>query len=329
MRILVAEDDRIAALTLKRILEKQSHQITLATDGKMAQQILRDCAFDLVLSDWMMPEVDGIELIKWIRKDLSKSLKIFMMTSLEGEHASQYAMRSGADGFLRKPIRTEELLRMISATEAERTPAGSPSAAAPDDHQCLILSTSARELDACIKTSLELLEDEELRRTCSVLVLQPEFTPKDLLARYPLGGRDRLHACSGEFDLTPGTVYLLPHGQALDFRSNNLHASLASEPRAWEKTHRSIAHRFHRQCQAVLFDGGAEPWDAFLGVSYIVAAGGSILLQDTERGELDHFYNSLVVTGISVKLLPTAVLAQTSQQIVRYWEKTQESAFSG
>ena len=329
MRILVAEDDRIAALTLKRILEKQSHQITLATDGKMAQQILRDSAFDLVLSDWMMPEVDGIELIKWIRKDLSKTIKIFMMTSLEGDHAAQYAMRSGADGFLRKPIRTEELLRMISATEAEHAPAGTQAAVAPDDHQCLILSTSARELQACMKTSLDLLEDEEVRRTCSVLVLQPEFQPKDLLARYPGSAQGRLQACAAPFTLAPGTIYLLPPGQVLNFSSENLDASLLHEPRAWEKTHRSIAQRFHRQCQAVIFDGGAEPWDAFLGISYIVAAGGSILLQDTERGEIDHFYNSLVVTGISVKLLPTTVLAQTSQQIVRYWEKTQETVLPG
>ena len=320
MRILVAEDDRIAALTLKRILEKQGHSITLATDGKRAQQILGEATFDLVLSDWMMPEVDGIELIKWIRKSLSKTLKIFMMTSLEGDHAAQYALRSGADGFLRKPIRTEDLLRMISATEAERRPAGAVAQSAPEDHQCLVLSTSARELENCIKCCVELLEDEESRRISSVILLQPELRPEQLLQRFPAHFQSRLQTCLNQFEMRPDQIYLLPPGQAIEFANERLNVILHPDPRPWERVHRSIAQRFHRQCQAIIFDGGAEPWDAFLGVSYIVAAGGSILIQDTERNELDHFYNSLVVTGIPVKLLPTAVLAQTSHQLVRYWE---------
>ena len=99
MRILVTDDDRIACMTVKRMLEKLGHSVELASDGLVAQRVLGNGGlFDLVLSDWMMPGLDGIELTRWIRQSRGDGLKVVIMTGLESGEASQYALRCGADG---------------------------------------------------------------------------------------------------------------------------------------------------------------------------------------------------------------------------------------
>ena len=67
MKILIAEDQRPAALFLRRMLEKMGHEVVVAPDGEAAWQIVRDGNTPILISDWMMPLLDGLDLCRRIR----------------------------------------------------------------------------------------------------------------------------------------------------------------------------------------------------------------------------------------------------------------------
>ncbi len=67
MRILIVDDDDIALDTLTHTLTQAGHEVVLAHDGREALEILREDSCRLVISDWIMPEMDGLELCKRIR----------------------------------------------------------------------------------------------------------------------------------------------------------------------------------------------------------------------------------------------------------------------
>ena len=67
MRILVAEDERITRVSLVRQLERWGHQVTAVEDGQHAWELFQSSEFDLVLTDWEMPRLSGVELVGRIR----------------------------------------------------------------------------------------------------------------------------------------------------------------------------------------------------------------------------------------------------------------------
>ena len=68
MKILIAEDDPVSGMILSKILPKAGYQWVLATDGVEALEVIQREPFDALLTDWMMPRMDGIELTRKVRE---------------------------------------------------------------------------------------------------------------------------------------------------------------------------------------------------------------------------------------------------------------------
>lgn len=110
MEILVVEDTRVAALVLQRILVGMGFQVTLTTNGAEAWEALQHKDFPVVISDWMMPEMDGIELCRRIRSRAAGSFSyIILLTARGTREDKQEAIEAGADDFLVKPLDAAEL----------------------------------------------------------------------------------------------------------------------------------------------------------------------------------------------------------------------------
>ena len=109
LKVLLVDDDPLAILMLQELLALRGCEIHSCGDGLQAQEKLAAEEFDLMITDWMMPNMDGIELTRWTRRQMGTATRILLITSMDGNMASQYALRSGADGFLRKPVVEEEL----------------------------------------------------------------------------------------------------------------------------------------------------------------------------------------------------------------------------
>jgi two-component system, cell cycle response regulator len=105
MRILIADDDATSRLMLKAIATKLGHECLLATDGSSAWEILSEGGIDVLLSDWMMPGVDGPELCRRVREELTGSyVYVVLITGLGDHERVLEGMGAGADDYLIKPV---------------------------------------------------------------------------------------------------------------------------------------------------------------------------------------------------------------------------------
>ena len=110
--ILIVEDEYGLAELLRDVLSELGYDVSLATNGRLALQILGERRVDLVLTDVMMPVMDGPELARAMREhDQHKTIPIVMMTSLPGgavpSHPDLY------EAVLRKPFTPDALLRVL------------------------------------------------------------------------------------------------------------------------------------------------------------------------------------------------------------------------
>ena len=118
MKILIAEDDGVSRRVLETRLEKWGHQVVITKDGAEAWNVFKDEEFSMVITDWMMPELDGVELLKRIRSShTSGYVYIMMLTAKQQKNDLLEAMEAGADDFLTKPFDKDELRVRLRAGE--------------------------------------------------------------------------------------------------------------------------------------------------------------------------------------------------------------------
>jgi two-component system cell cycle response regulator len=118
VRVLIAEDDAVSRAILRRSLEKLGHECLAAEDGQAALELYRSTPeVDLVISDWMMPGIDGPGLCRLIREDGRDGYTYFIFLTALGDKGHLLAgLAAGADDYLSKPLDGEELqVRLASA----------------------------------------------------------------------------------------------------------------------------------------------------------------------------------------------------------------------
>lgn len=122
MRILVAEDDRITRVSLTRQLAAWGHQVTESPDGQAALKLFGEGAYDMVITDWEMPHLSGVELVERIRQaDRAEYVYVIMLTSRSEKGDVVRGIEAGADDFVSKPFDREELrVRMLAGERIVR-----------------------------------------------------------------------------------------------------------------------------------------------------------------------------------------------------------------
>lgn len=114
MRILIVEDEQHLAEALTQILKKQNYSVDAVHDGRSGLDYAQSGIYDLLLLDIMMPEMDGITLLKTLRKE-GISTPVIMLTA-KGEITDMVTgLDHGADDYIAKPFSSEELLARIRA----------------------------------------------------------------------------------------------------------------------------------------------------------------------------------------------------------------------
>ncbi|MCD6272320.1 MAG: response regulator [Deltaproteobacteria bacterium] len=114
MKILVAEDNPVIAELLNKTLTKDGYRVVLADNGQKAWELFQEQRFKMVISDWMMPEMDGITLCNKIRAEkLSHYVYIILQTTRDQLPDTLAGFKAGVDDYISKPYHPEEIRARI------------------------------------------------------------------------------------------------------------------------------------------------------------------------------------------------------------------------
>lgn len=107
-KILVVDDEESIREFLEIMLKKEGYEVTLAEDGQKAKEIIQKKSFDMIISDLQMPNMTGIELLKYIRQNYPEVL-FMMITAFGTTETAVEAMKMGAYDYLTKPFKIDEV----------------------------------------------------------------------------------------------------------------------------------------------------------------------------------------------------------------------------
>jgi DNA-binding response OmpR family regulator len=114
MDILIVEDDHPSRKILSLTLKTLEHNVDEAENGKEGWEMWQCKKYQLVISDWVMPDMSGLDLCRLIReKNLSKYTYFIMLTMMSGKEKFLTAMEAGVDDFIQKPFDRDQLFARI------------------------------------------------------------------------------------------------------------------------------------------------------------------------------------------------------------------------
>ena len=119
MKVLAVEDDPVALAVLTRALRKLGHEVVTASDGQAALELLGHDPVRVVVSDWVMPAADGLELCRRVRARLGTDYVYFILLTgqLPSEENQREAIEAGVDDFLQKPLVMQEIWMRLRVAE--------------------------------------------------------------------------------------------------------------------------------------------------------------------------------------------------------------------
>ncbi len=119
MKVLAVEDDPVALAVLTRALHKLGHEVVAVRDGNAALELLATDPVRVVVSDWVMPELNGLELCRRVRARLGSDYVYFiLLTGQSPSEANQReAIEAGVDDFLQKPLAMQDIWMRLRVAE--------------------------------------------------------------------------------------------------------------------------------------------------------------------------------------------------------------------
>ncbi len=113
--LLVVEDDPEMRDLLRKVLEKEGYRVSVASDGAEALSLLGQAAFDLIVTDMLMPVKNGLDLLHDVHRS-RPSLPVIMVTAFGDWASYSRAVEEGAAAFINKPLRMSELVSTVQTT---------------------------------------------------------------------------------------------------------------------------------------------------------------------------------------------------------------------
>lgn len=110
--LLIVEDEEGIVQFLKQGLEEEGYQVTAATNGKAGLEAFNAGKFDLLLLDWMLPKMTGLELCKAIRQ-MNTKVPILFLTAKDTVQETVEGLKAGANDYIKKPFSFDELVERI------------------------------------------------------------------------------------------------------------------------------------------------------------------------------------------------------------------------
>lgn len=114
VKILIVEDDSLLRDLISRVLGRNNFETHEASNGEDALNVLDEISIDLIITDVMMPKMDGFKLVNSIRK-IDNNMPILMITAMDQYHSKEVGFSVGVDDYMVKPVDIKELLLRVKA----------------------------------------------------------------------------------------------------------------------------------------------------------------------------------------------------------------------
>lgn len=321
MDILIAEDDRSTRLLLEALLRAEGYSVVAVGDGRLALDALSASPFDAVVTDWMMPQMDGIELVQWIRAAVKPAPVVLMVTAADTDAARNRALEAGADDYLVKPVRAAALRRQLAEAIARRQQAAPPAPGPPQillerrapPFRCVAFVASSGGPVAL----LELLRGVRQRGgVAGVVVLRgPQWMLESLAARLRLETSWPARVLTDGDQVLPGELSIVSHSLSL---------TIAEPPRwlvveglkrgaaAADSILECCARLFGQSCTAAILTGLGQ--EGVAGAACVAAAGGAVLVQDPATALVPQLPQGILAAGMPARVLPLNEMARVLQR---------------
>lgn len=332
-KILVAEDELTNSILLKRLLSKAGYSVVVAHNGADALKHLEKEHFDALLTDWMMPQMDGIELIRRCREKIRPIPLIVMITALVSEGARNYAMESGADDYIAKPIDVDELLTRVKdgLEKTYQTPPEKPSKhiISRDTNVIppfvgIVIATST----GGPPTLIELFKNLPDNNLAAYYIVQhgPAWMLDTFSQRLQRETTLKVSLASNNVKSDPGNIYIAPGDKHLRIKPKTYILSLDDGPKenfvrpAADPLFRSASDAFGKYCISIVLTGLGR--DGAQGAAQIASVQGTVLVQDPESAVAPSMPRTIIESGIPHEIVPLSDLSDVVAKKIDAINKT-------
>ncbi|MEN9353375.1 MAG: hypothetical protein RL318_700 [Fibrobacterota bacterium] len=327
MRVLIAEDDRTSALLLERALLRAGHTPVVVQDGQEALSRLAEGGFDAVITDWMMPRMDGIELVRRAREEVSNPPVFLVVTALASAEARLHAMRAGADDYLAKPFSARDVVERLENCMARHQ---QPEPSCPVVTAKADLSVKPTRVGVCITASTggpeamrEVIHGLGTLEHASVFLVVhgPAWMLETFTARLQKESPMTVRLAEEGMQTRAGEVYLAPGDRHMLVVPGSLQLHLTMEPPenymrpAADPLFRSVAAAFGQYSVAAVLTGMGR--DGSLGAATIAAVGGKVVAQDPRTAVAPSMPQTVINIGAASSVVPLDVLGATLRSHVQ------------
>lgn len=325
-KVLIVEDELTNAILLKRVLNKAGYNTVIAHSGADALKHLDKEKFDAVLTDWMMPQIDGIELIRQIREKVKDIPYIIMITALVSEGARSYALESGADDYIAKPIDVDEvLIRLKDGLKRHKQ-------AAPININKTVtkdIKVNPPFVGVFIATStggpptlIDVFKNIDPTIKASFFIVQhgPAWMLETFSMRLERETKFSVNLASHNMTPELHNIYIAPGDKHLRIDKDTYQIILDDGPKenfvrpAADPMFRSAASAFGKYSVGVILTGLGR--DGAQGAAELVSSKGTLIIQDPETAVAPSMPNTAIKTGIDHKLVKLENIGKTINEVV-------------
>ncbi len=323
-KILIAEDDELLLKLLETALRPSYPDLILTRSGDAALKVILKEAIDVLVTDWMMPGMDGIELIRRVRAECSPVPFIIMSTVLGSQEAREHALRSGADDFLVKPARIAEVRACIELAAQRHASSRRLIAAKPVSPslawrandvlpECPVVAVAASTGGPVALHAL--FEEPTLPADCAYFVALhgPEWLHESVVEALSRRSKLQIRLAQDGLIAQRGTVYFacksrhLVIDSALRMKFDDSPAEHFLRPAA-DPLFRSVARSCGASALGVVLTGMGN--DGAAGAAEIAALGGIVVAQDPTTAVIGSMPNAVISAGIVSEIIPLAAMGR-------------------
>lgn len=310
--ILIVEDDPFTRFATRKILAKNGFKISIAENGLEGFQLVKENDYDIIITDWLMPKIDGVELISKVRSEIKKQPIIFLVTAINSIEAKEKALFAGADEYLTKPIIFEVLIDKIEQSVKK----GTSTVTKPVIKK---IATSRSKNFFCIgiaastggpSTLINFFSALGVINEAAILIVLhgPKWMLESFVSSLQEITKMPVHqGCTG-VEIKPGNIYLAPGNMHMLLQNgSNILELLDTPPENFVKPSadplfRSIAASFGNKSIGMVFTGMGK--DGAYGAGYINASGGKVIVQDPKTAILPSMPETVIKINMADEIVP-------------------------